>query len=135
MPKNSAQPLNFYLPAIFLLILIGGGGLFFVVTSTLPTIGPRWLFFFFLVLLVSGIFLPLTWLLNRRFQSNPPAGPHIIIRQAVWFGVFAALLSWLRIGRVLTFPLGIIMGAALFLIEFLIRLWERSRWKPTQPGS
>lgn len=135
MSTSKPQPLAYYLPAILLLILLGGGGLFFVVTSTLPTIGPRWLFFFFLVLLVSGIFLPLTWLLNRRFPSNPPAEPHVIVRQAVWFGVFAALLSWLRIGRVLTFPLGIIMGTALFLIEFLIRLWERSRWKPTQPDS
>jgi hypothetical protein len=56
----------------------------------------------------------------------------VVIRQAVWFGVFAALLSWLQIGRVLTLPMGTIMGAALFLIEFLIRMWERSRWKPDQ---
>jgi hypothetical protein len=54
----------------------------------------------------------------------------VIIRQAVWFGVFAALLSWLQIGRVLTIPMGAIMGTALILIEFLIRMWERSRWKP-----
>ena len=58
----------------------------------------------------------------------------MIIRQAVWFGVFVALLSWLQIGRVLTFPLGIIMGVALILVEFLIRTWERSRWKPSQSG-
>jgi len=44
------------------------------------------------------------------------------------------LLSWLQIGRVLTFPLGIIMGVALILVEFLIRTWERSRWKPSQSG-
>lgn len=135
MPTNNPQPLRYYLPAVLLLILIGGGGLFYVVTSTLPTVGPRWLLYFFLLLLVSGLFLPLTWLLNRRFPSNPAAGPNVIVRQAIWFGIFAALLTWLRIGRVLTLPLATIMGTALFLIEFLIRIWERSRWKPTQPGS
>lgn len=134
MPRTNSEPLSYYLPAVLLLILIGGGGLYLVMTSMLPTIGPRWLFFFFILLLVAGIFIPFTWLINRRFPSDPPAGPQVVVRQAVWFGVFAALLSWLQIGRVLTLPLGTIMGTALFLIEFLIRIWERSRWKPTQLG-
>lgn len=134
MQESNSQPLRYYLPAALILILIGAGGLYLVMTSMLPTIGPRWLFFFFLLLLVSGFFLPVTWFFNRRFPSEPPAGPQIIVRQAVWFGLYAALLSWLQIGRVLTLPLGAIMGIALVLIEFLIRIWERSRWKPTQSG-
>jgi hypothetical protein len=132
MPQTNQQPLRYYLPAILILIAIGAGGLFLVMTSMLPTIGPRWLFFFCLLLLVAGVFLPFTWYFNRRFPSNPPASPRVIVRQAVWFGVFAALLAWLQIGRVLTIPLGTIMGIALILIEFLIRIWEQSRWKPTQ---
>jgi hypothetical protein len=128
--EDQRLPLTYYLPAILTLIILGGGGLYLVLTMTLPTIGPRWLFYFCVLLLVSGIFLPFTWFLNRRFPSDPPAGPSVIIRQAVWFGVFAALLSWLQIGRVLTIPLGTIMGVSLILIEFLIRMWERSRWKP-----
>lgn len=134
MQNPSLQPLRYYLPAILVLDLLGGGGLYLVMTRSLPTIGPRWLFYFFLLILITGLFLPVTWFINRRFTSNPPAGQNVIIRQAVWFGVFAALLSWLQIGRVLTFPLGIIMGVALILVEFLIRTWERSRWKPSQSG-
>ncbi len=132
MQTPSHQPFRYYLPAVLVLILTGGGGLYLVMTRTLPTIGPRWLFFFFLLLLVTGVFLPATWFFNRRFSSSPPAGPQVVIRQAVWFGAYAALLSWLQIGRVLTFSLGIILGIALILVEFLIRTWERSRWKPSQ---
>lgn len=127
---NNPQPFSYYLPAIAILLFAGGGGLYLTLTRTLPTVGPRWLLYFCLIILGAGLFMPLTWFLNRRFPSDPLAGPNVVIRQAIWFGVFTALLSWLQIGRVLTLPLGTIMGASLFLIEFLIRLWERSRWKP-----
>jgi len=38
-------------------------------------------------------------------------------------------------GRVLTFPLGVILAAVFVLIEVLLRLWDRSRWKPENPES
>jgi hypothetical protein len=38
-------------------------------------------------------------------------------------------------GRVLTLPLGVIIAAVLILIEVLLRLWERSRWKPENPAA
>ena len=129
---SQSQPFSYYLPAIIILIVAGGGGLYLVMTQMLPTVGPRWLFYFCLLLLVSGLFMPLTWFMNRRFPSVNPAGPTVVIRQAVWFGIFAAMLSWLQIGRVLTLTIAIILGVALAIIEFLIRMWERSRWKPGQ---
>ncbi len=128
--QNQPIPFKFYLPGMLVLIILGAIGIGLILTLTLPTIGPRWLFFFFLVIFVTGLFLPFTWFLNLRFPSDPPAQPHVIIRQAAWFGIFAALILWLQMGRVLTASLGIIMAAALVLVEFLIRLWERSRWKP-----
>ena len=132
MEDNQNQPIPFklFLPGMLVLIIIGAIGIALILTLTLPTIGPRWLFFFFVVILVTGLFLPFTWFLNLRFPSTPAAPPQVLIRQAAWFGIFAALIRWLRMGRVLTLPLGIIMAAALTLVEFLIRLWERSRWKP-----
>lgn len=133
--QNQPIPFKFYLPAMLALILIGAIGTALVLTLTLPTIGPRWLFFFFVVIFVTGLFLPFTWFLNLRFPSTPPVAPQVIIRQATWFGIFAALLLWLQMGRVLTVSLGIVLAAALFLVEFLIRLWERSRWKPHSPSN
>ncbi|HNZ16345.1 MAG: hypothetical protein KBA05_04835 [Anaerolineaceae bacterium] len=132
MEENQPIPFRFYLPAMLVLIVVGAVGIALILTMTLPTIGPRWLFFFFIVIFVTGLFLPLTWFINLRFPSKPPVPPQVIVRQAAWFGIFAALLLWLRMGRVLTAPLGVILAAALFLVEFLIRLWERSRWNPQQ---
>ena len=132
MEENQPIPFRFYLPAMLVLIVVGAVGIALILTMTLPTIGPRWLFFFFIVIFVTGLFLPLTWFINLRFPSKPPVPPQAIVRQAAWFGIFAALLLWLRMGRVLTAPLGVILAAALFLVEFLIRLWERSRWNPQQ---
>ena len=132
MEENQPIPFRFYLPAMLVLIVVGAVGIALILTMTLPTIGPRWLFFFFIVIFVTGLFLPLTWFINLRFPSKPPVPPQVIVRQAAWFGIFAALLLWLRMGRVLTAPLGVILAAALFLVEFLIRLLERSRWNPQQ---
>ena len=119
-----------YLPAILGLIIFGAGGLAVILVQTLPTIFPRWLFIFFLVSLVTGLLIPLTYFLNKRFPSKPLADRNVIIRQSLWFGIYAAVLAWLQLGRALTFPLAVILGAAMILIELLLRMWERSRWKP-----
>ncbi|NLE93458.1 MAG: hypothetical protein GX599_05615, partial [Chloroflexi bacterium] len=113
MEENQPIPFRFYLPAMLVLIVVGAVGIALILTMTLPTIGPRWLFFFFIVIFVTGLFLPLTWFINLRFPSKPPVPPQVIVRQAAWFGIFAALLLWLRMGRVLTAPLGVILAAAL----------------------
>ncbi|HAE85238.1 MAG TPA: hypothetical protein DCG78_01845 [Anaerolineaceae bacterium] len=133
-PPKATATFKDFLPAFIILILAGGGGLALVTLFTLPTLGPRWLFFFFLVLLVSGIALPIAYLLNRRFPSNPPVENTVIIREALLAGILVALLAWMRMGRLLTFPLAILLAAAFILVEFLLRLWERGHWKPQQPN-
>lgn len=122
---------HFFLPSI-LLVLIGGGGLYYTIFNELPTLGPRWLFFFFLVVLITGIFLPLSWLFNARFPTTPPVEAAVVLREALWFGIYIALLAWFQLGRVLNLPLAVILAAAFLLIEVLLRIWEHSRWQPTE---
>ncbi len=57
----------------FMLSLIGWGGLVYIIIYTLPTLGPRWLFFFFLVLGMSGTSMPLVAFLHLRFPGDPPS--------------------------------------------------------------
>jgi hypothetical protein len=125
-------PVKFYLPISMILFIIGWGGVALLVTNTLPTVGPRWLFFFLIVLALAGSFLPVVAFLNLRFPSLPPASASIVIRQATWIGLFGATLAWLQIGRVLSFPMVLLLLVGFTLIEFLLRLSERSQWKPTQ---
>lgn len=127
--NNSPRVANF-LPAAIFLFIIGWGGLILLISSTLPTVGPRWLFFFFCVMAITGTLLPITAFLNRRFPSTPPPTTMVVVRQAIWFGVYGATIIWLQMGRVLNPALAILLAVGLGLIEFLLRLSEKSQWKP-----
>ena len=118
------------LPAALILALIGWGGLAYLFIYTLPTLWPRWLFFFLSLLAVSGIFLPVAAFLNLRFPTQPPASQNTILREATMVGIFTATIAWLQLGRVLTLPLILLLAIGLILIELLIRLREKSRWEP-----
>jgi hypothetical protein len=130
MKLGLKQFFRIFLPLAVILTLLGGIGLFILIQSTLPTLGPRWLFFFLGVLTLTGLSLPLIFFLNMRFPSDPPVDGMVILRQALWVGVFGSTVAWLQLGRVLTGGLAIILAAAFVLIEFLLRLFEKSRWNP-----
>jgi len=129
--KNSMQKfLHTFLPLSLVLTALGWGGLLIVINATVPNIAPRWLFFFFGVLALTGPALPLVFILNKRFPSDPPVDDLVIIRQALWVGVFGSTVAWLQLGRVMTPGLALILAGVFVLIEFLLRLFERSRWNP-----
>src|SRR4030067_1152128 len=130
MKSNTSSRVANFLPAALLLFLLGWGGLIALTITTLPTVGPRWLFFFLCVLAITGTVLPITAFLNRRFPSTPPPTPRVVVRQALWFAVYGATLLWLQRGRVLNPALAILLAIGLGLIEFLLRLSEKSQWKP-----
>ena len=118
------------LPAALLLAIIGWVGLAYLFIFTLPTLWPRWLFFFLSVLAITGIFLPVAAFLNLRFPTQPLATQNTLLREAALVGIYFASLAWLQLGRVLTLPLILLLAFGLVLIEFLIRLREKSRWEP-----
>jgi len=114
------------------LILGGTGilGLALIFNFALPTLGPRWLFFFFGAAAISGLALPVVYFFHWRFPSPTPVTPGIIIRQAVWAGLYFDLLAWFQLGRVLSLPLAVGIATGLGGIEFVLRLRERSRFAP-----
>jgi hypothetical protein len=126
---GTPSPLAF-LPTTILLTVVGWGGLFLLLNSTEPTLWPRWLFFFLIVVGFTGLGLPLVSFLNHRFPSDPPARVQVIVRQALWVGVYASTLAWLQFGRVLNWALALLVGLAFFAIEWFLRLRERSQWTP-----
>lgn len=126
---SSSPPVKTFFPAALFFNLVGWGGLFVVVVFTLPTVGPRWLFFFLTVLAFTGLVLPAVAFLNRRFPATPPVTPTVILREALWFGIYVPTLLWLRIPRVLTPALALLFALGLGVAELLLRLRERSIWK------
>lgn len=128
-------PFRSFIPFSILLALIGWGGVFYLINSTLPTLGPRWLFFFFITLAMTGTGLPMIVFLNIRFPSYPPIDTPIVIRQACWIGVFSGVIAWLQLGRILTPGIGVVIAVGLVVIEGLIRFREKSRWSPMENGT
>lgn len=132
MKRSQPTFLRTFLPLSVLTTLIGWAGLIIVIQGTLPTLGPRWLFFFLGLLALTGPSIPITYYLNKRFPSDPPVDGIVIVRQALWVGVFGSTVAWLQLGRVLTPALAMILAGMFVLIEFLLRLFERSRWNPKE---
>ncbi len=130
MENQSSPPVRNFMPAAIILALIGWGGLYALINFTYPTVGPRWLFFFLGVLAITGTTLPIIAFLNQRFQTDPPVSPGVIIREAIWFGIYFPTLAWLQLGRVLTPALVLLLAVGFFAIELLLRIRERSQWKP-----
>jgi len=116
------------------LALIGWGGLAWLFLFTLPTLGPRWLFYFLGMLALTGTALPLVAYLHQRFPSDPPVRANVIIRQAIWVGLFGDVLAWLQQGKVLTAALVIFITLGIIAIEILLHWREKSRWKPDDDG-
>jgi hypothetical protein len=54
-----------------------------------------------------------------------------MVRQAVWVGLYGTLIAWLRIPRLLTTPLIAGVALALVTVELLLRLRERTQWRPS----
>ncbi|MBN2549235.1 MAG: hypothetical protein JXB15_08765 [Anaerolineales bacterium] len=130
METNSSPPVRLFLPAALTLAILGWGSLSYLVIFTSPTGGTRWLFFFAAMLGITGLALPLVAFLNRRFPSVPAPTPPVIVRQAIWFGLYGLTLAWLRISRILTPSMALLLGIGLVIIEWLLRLREKSLWNP-----
>lgn len=112
------------------LLILGWGGLALVVLTLTPTVWARWLFFALLTLALTGAALPAVWFLNLRFPSDPPAEASVIVRQAIWFGVYGAVLAWLEANGVVTIWIALGLALGLIAVEYIIRMIERSRWHP-----
>ncbi len=115
--------------AASLLIAIGWTGLYLLLATTLPTVGPRWLFFFLLTIAATGTALPFVWLLHKRFGPAPSA---VLLRQALWAALFVSLCVWLQSNRTLTLSLALLLGVGFIVVEWFLRLLERSVWRPNR---
>ncbi|MBZ0293226.1 MAG: hypothetical protein K8L99_11730 [Anaerolineae bacterium] len=112
--------------AAVLMALGGWGGLYVLVTTTLPRVGQRWLFFMLLQIAVVGTVLPFVRYLNLRFTplyyEIPPGG--VLVRQSVWIGLFIVTCAWLQIPRVLTPAIAFLLILVFLVIEVFLRSRE-----------
>jgi len=121
-------PLSLTITGWFLAV-VGWAGVIYVTTYTIPTVGPRWLFFLVWLMALTGTAIPFARYLNLRFAKTMPS-ESVIVRQSIWFGLFGATCAWLQLGRALNWATGLLLAAALIAIEIFLLLRARSRWRP-----
>ncbi len=128
--------------ATWILAIAGWSGLAWLVSTPLeatgdpytpiPGLGPRWLFFLCWLAALTGTALPFVRYLNHRFAKTPPPAS-VLLRQALWVGLFGATCAWLQIGRILNVALAALLAAGLGGVEWFLRMRERARWSPDTP--
>lgn len=136
-PTDKAQQ---DIPSAQISVVFGGGMLavaawsvlIWLVTNTLPTVPNRWAFFAGLSVALTGTAMPIIHYANRQLSHAKGANipPGVILRQAIWFGLWGTTCVWLMIPRLLSIPMAIVLAIALSVVEALLRLHERSRWQP-----
>lgn len=97
-----------------------------LVHTSPPLAFPRWLFFILLFLAVTGTVIPFVWYLNQRLSRYTPATSGVLLRQSMWFGMFAVTAMWLQLTRSLTAPIAFFLALAMGVIEVFLRLRERA---------
>jgi len=127
---SSHQTFQAYLPSTFTLTIIGWGGLAAIFYLSPPLVWARWGFYVFGIMALTGISLPVVYFLHLRFPGDAPAESKVLIRQALWVGIYGATLAWLQLGRLVS--LYVIMGLAggLIAAEYFIRIREKANRRP-----
>jgi hypothetical protein len=112
--------------AAVIMMIAGWGGLYVLVTTQVPRVGQRWLFFLLVQVAIAGTTMPFLRFINVRFtpvtRMVPPSG--VIVRQSVWLGLFVVTCLWLQIPRVLTVPMIFFLALAFIVIEVFLRSRE-----------
>jgi hypothetical protein len=144
MDDNLTPPPNYFSLTLttWVLALAGWGGLVWLLTAPLdatgdlyhpiPGLGPRWLFFVCWLAALTGTSLPFVRYLHHRFARLLPP-PSVMLRQAIWVGLFGATCAWLQIGHIFSLALAALVAAGLGGVEWFLRMRERARWNPEAP--
>ena len=93
--KPSFRP---YILPTLLLLLVGWGGLYALALFTRPFVWARWGFFALWVIALTATSFPVIYFVTTRFSSEKME-PQVLVRRALWVGVFGATLAWLQLAR------------------------------------
>ena len=124
-PKPTFRP---YIFSTIFLILLGWGGLYLITFYTLPFIWPRWGFFALWLTALTATAFPIIYFVTTRF-STEKLEPQVMVRRALWVGVYGATLAWLQLARLVNVYVILGLAFGLIAVESILRLRERARWR------
>lgn len=76
---------------------------------------------------VTGLTLPMVYYANVRFDPDPGApAPIVVVRQALWLGLWVAFCVWLQMNRSLGLAVALLVAAVLATFEILLQIRRRA---------
>jgi hypothetical protein len=79
-----------------------------------------------LLVAVTGLVMPLAFILNRRFGRSGTQSFLVVLRQAMWVGLWAAFCIWLQMQRSLGLGVMLLSAVVLMIIEVLLQVRARA---------
>ncbi len=79
-----------------------------------------------ILLTVTGLVLPLTSFLNKRFATSQPPTYFTVVRQSMWVGLWVAFCVWLQMNRTLGLAVVGLVAAVLIMFEALLQVRTRA---------
>ena len=85
------------------------------------------------VVMFTGLTLPLAYYLNKRFGLTPSQHFLVVLRQAMWVGLWLAVCTWLQMNRSLSWGVAILVAVVFGTLEFLLQVRARTDAVASQP--
>lgn len=80
-----------------------------------------------IIVMVTGLVLPLVYYLNKRFDSTSNSPSFLLVlRQSMWVGVWVAFCVWLQMNRTLGLAVALLVAAVLATFEVLLQVRTRA---------
>ncbi len=101
-------------------------------TALLDAADLEILFAFLAAVLITltGVVLPLIFILNRRFGRRAEGDDFprfmVALRQSIWVGLWGAVCTWLQMQRILNIPAAILIGGVMILLEVMLQVRTRT---------
>lgn len=71
---------------------------------------------------VTGLSLPLAYYLNKRFGRSGSRRFLVVLRQAMWVGIWVTFCVWLQMNRSLGIGIALLVAGVLVTIEVLLQI-------------
>lgn len=84
---------------------------------------------------ITGLALPLAYYLNKRFGQAPTQNFFVVLRQAMWVGIWFAVCTWLQMNRSLSWGVAILVAIVPATFEILLQIRARADEIASQPES
>ena len=75
-----------------------------------------------LLIVVTGLMLPVAQLLNIRFSRTGSASPFVVLRQAMWGAIGVVFCTWLQMNRTLSLGVALLVAGVFVTIEVLLQV-------------